>query len=150
MFRPRSQVGPFLNLTHDWSARPWAHTNSSFEHLPGVAILELGEAQVTERRTQSPRGRPAPTVTGCTRRHFLDKALLSEDLNPLATSSVITARASHTSSPSPRCLSGMASSVDSRQRSRYWLVGPILGTSLRATAGHLLPRLLPASRRRRP
>jgi hypothetical protein len=29
-------------------------------------------------------------------------------------------------------------------------VRPILGTSLRATAGHLLPRLLPASRRRRP
>jgi len=73
------------NLTNDWSAPPWAHTNSSFVHLPGVVILELGEAQVTERRTQSPmracgsRSRRRTTDghdTGWTRRHFLEKALL--------------------------------------------------------------------------
>src|SRR5262249_44068218 len=70
MFQACSQAGPLPNLTHDWSAPPWAHTNSSFEHLPGEVILELGEAQVTERRTQSPMRacgsrsrRPAPTVT---------------------------------------------------------------------------------------
>ena len=74
MFRPRSQVGPFLNLTHDWSARPWAHTNSSFEHLPGVAILELGEAQVTERFHEGVR---QPITASCADGHRLHSAPLS-------------------------------------------------------------------------
>src|SRR5262245_65872936 len=104
MFQACSQADPLPNLTHDWSAPPWAHTNSSFEHLPGEVILELGEAQVTERRTQSP-------MRACGSR--------SRRLALRVT------------------------------RSRYGLLGPILGTSLRATAGHLLPRLLPTSRRRR-
>jgi len=81
MFQPCSQVGPLPSLTDDWSAPPWAHTNSSFEHLPGVVIFELGEAQVTERRAQSPTRarcsrsqRPAPTVT-----HRLHSAPLSRE-----------------------------------------------------------------------
>src|SRR5262249_42090902 len=38
MFQPCSQVRPLPNLTHDWSAPPWAHTNSSFERLPSGVI----------------------------------------------------------------------------------------------------------------
>ena len=88
MFQACSQADPL----------PWAHTNSSFEHLPGEVILELGEAQVTERRTQSP-------MRACGSR--------SRRLALRVT------------------------------RPRYGLLGPILETNLRATAGHLLPDCCP-------
>src|SRR5262249_36557785 len=122
MFEACSQADPLPNLTHDWSAPPWAHTNSSFEHLPGEVILELGEAQVTERRTQSPMRacgsrsrRPAPTVTtqAALGPHSSRTRYSSWGLTPLAAPSVIAARASHMSSPFPRCLSKMGSSVES-------------------------------------
>src|SRR5262249_57486148 len=54
---------------------------------------------------------------------------------------VIGKGAGHMSSPFPRCLSKMGSSGS--QRSRYGLLGPILETNLRATAGHLLPDCCP-------
>src|SRR5262249_16131342 len=110
----------------------------------GVVTLELGEAQVTERRPQSPMRarcsrsrRPAPTVTtGCTRRR--------EDLNPLATSRVITVRASHMSSPRFRAAlpRWVVAWIRASGPVMGW-VGPILGTCLRASAGYLLRRLLP-------
>jgi hypothetical protein len=119
MFQPCSQVRPLPNLTHDWSAPPWSHTNSSFEHFR-AGDLRIGRSSgnraqnaISHEYVRQPiTRRPAPHDTGCTRRHFLEKALLKRGPQSLATSSVITTRASHMSSPFPRCLSKMGSSVE--------------------------------------
>src|SRR6266566_2076460 len=103
------------------AARPLGclQSNSNFEHLPGVATLELGEASRC----------PAPTVTtqaalGAT---FSRRRYQSEDL-------ILSPH---------RAWRGASGPV------MGWL-GLILGTSLCASSGPLLPQLLPASRRRYP
>src|SRR6266478_5867150 len=64
------------------AARPLGclQSNSNFEHLPGVATLELGEASRC----------PAPTVTtqAALGAPFSRRRYQSEDINPLATSNL--------------------------------------------------------------
>jgi len=154
MFQPCSQVRPLPNLTHDWSAPPWAHTNSSFEQR---GDLRIGRGSGNRAQSAvSHEGVLQPITascadghdTGCTRRHFLEKALLKRGPQSLAASSVITTRASHMSSPFPRCLSKMGSSVEPAVP--LWAARAYLGDQLARHRRSLASRLLPAPRRRRP
>src|SRR5262249_31843796 len=152
MFRPCPQVAPLPNLTMI-GARPLGACKQQFSAPVGRGDPRMGAGSGNRPQNAVSHEAVRLPITascadghdiGCTWRHFLENALLKR--GPQSSRRIERDNGKGEPVSSPRFRAALTRwVVASSQRSRYWLLGPSLGTSLRATAGHLLPRLLPAS-----